>query len=80
MCLIDMNKFFEKTYMTIKTYSLHAVDFGFNNNKHIIKIKIDYIYIYIYTHTVPSISIGTVQTKTVKLLCWLWSQDIYKYD
>ncbi len=28
-------------------------------------------------HTVPSKSIGTVNTK---LLCWLWSQDIYKYD
>ncbi len=28
-------------------------------------------------YTVPSISIGTVKTK---LLCWLLSQDIYKYD
>ncbi len=36
-----------------------------------------YIYIYIYIYTVPSISIGTVKTK---LLCWLWSQDICKYD
>ncbi len=33
----------------------------------------------VYTHiyTVPSKSIGTVKTK---LLCWLWSRDIYKYD
>ncbi len=30
-----------------------------------------------FIYTVPSISIGTVKTK---LLCWLWSQDNYKYD
>ncbi len=30
-----------------------------------------------FIYTVPSISIGTVKTK---LLCWLLSQDIYKYD
>ncbi len=35
------------------------------------------MYIYIYVYTVPIISIGTVKTK---LLCWLWSQDICKYD
>ncbi len=33
--------------------------------------------LYTHTHTVPSISIGAVKTK---LLCWLWSQDIWKYD
>ncbi len=36
-----------------------------------------YIYIYIYIYTVPSKSIGTVKTQ---LFCWLWSQDICKYD
>ncbi len=30
-----------------------------------------------FIYTVPSISIATVKTK---LLCWLLSQDIYKYD
>ncbi len=35
------------------------------------------VYIYTYIHTVPSISIVNVKTQ---LLCWLWSQSIYKYD
>ncbi len=36
MCLIDMNKFFEKTSMTFEiglVFMLY-VDYGFNNNKH----------------------------------------------
>ncbi len=35
MCLIDMNKFFEKhlTFETCLVYMLY-VDYGFNNNKH----------------------------------------------
>ncbi len=33
MSLIDMNKFFEKHLLTLKHMSsLHAVDYGFNNN------------------------------------------------
>ncbi len=41
MCLIDMNKFFEK-HMTFETclvfmlYALHAHNYGFTNNKHIL--------------------------------------------
>ncbi len=31
----------------------------------------------LFIYTVPSKSIETVETK---LLCWMWSQDIYKYD
>ncbi len=30
----------------------------------------------VFLYIVPSISIGTVKTKS---LCWLWSQDIYKW-
>ncbi len=32
LCLIDMNKLFEKHLLPLS--SLHAVDYGFNNNKH----------------------------------------------
>ncbi len=33
--------------------------------------------LYVCIYTVHSISIGKVKKK---LLCWLWSQDICKYD
>ncbi len=46
---------------------------------HLKKLNIVYIFSFqkVKPYTVPSISIGTVKTK---LLCWLWSQDICKYD
>ncbi len=36
MCLIDMNKFFEKYAMTFETCLVFMLygDYGFNNNKH----------------------------------------------
>ncbi len=35
MCLIDMNKFFEKHKIPLKYVFMLYVDYGFNNNKHI---------------------------------------------
>ncbi len=41
MCLIDMNKFFEKTSMNFETclVFMRYVKYGFTNNKHILQIS-----------------------------------------